>query len=97
MAFVLWTIFSRKGRARQFGGEFVWSSEPYVVEEGRIGKQVLIVHRVQPSNPTEPPKVGLEYRATAAMAASMVPLSLTVEEARQLARDLEHAASAYSS
>lgn len=91
-AFIGWSVFSRKGRSRQFGGDFAWSSEPYVIDESSGGKQALIVHRVQPPDLTEPHKVGLELRFTSALAFSMTPLSLSAEQALKLAHDLEKAA-----
>ena len=93
MAFILWSLFSSKGRSRQFGGDFAWSSEPHVIKDGNDGKEVLIIHKVTPSDQSALPGVGLEYRATATLAASMVPILLTREQARQLARDIENAAS----
>lgn len=95
MAFIVWSVFSRKGRSRQFGGNFAWSSEPYVIDESSGGKQAVIVHRVQPFELTEPHKVGLELRFTSALAFSMTPLSLSAEQARRLAHDLEKAAEGF--
>jgi len=92
MAFVFWSVFSGKGRSRQFGGIFAWSSEPYVIDKSSSGKQTLIVHSVQPHSATDPSKVGLELRFTSALAFSMTPLSLSAEQARRLANDLKKAA-----
>lgn len=94
MAFVFWSVFSRKGRSRQFGGDFAWSSKPYVIDESSGGKQTLIVHRVQPANAAEPSTVGVELRFKSLLAFSMTPLSLSAEDARKLAHDLKRAAGA---
>jgi hypothetical protein len=89
--YVLWTLFSRKGRGKALGGEIVWSGPEKKVGGTSLSKEVVTVHLIRTSNPSDPFSIGVEYRATALMAASTTPIKLTTEQAGELARDIDKA------
>jgi len=89
-AYILWGVFTRSGREHTFGGKFVWSSEPHR-ETGADEGQVIIVHKILPTDEDNPATVGIELRHYTEDL-GMQAISLTPEQALRLVEDIKTAA-----
>ncbi|RNC83166.1 MAG: hypothetical protein ED557_10670 [Balneola sp.] len=84
MAFVFWSMFSKKGKGRMLGGSIIHTSSEEIIQTKGIAKSVIRTHVVEAKNGSK--HIGIELSENAKLAASMTPIKLTKEEAQKLVR-----------
>ncbi len=84
MAFVFWSMFSKKGKGRMLGGSIIHTSSEEIIHTKGIAKSVIRAHVVESKNGSK--HIGIELSENAKLAASMKPIKLTKEEAQKLIR-----------
>jgi len=89
---VLALLFSKKGKELLFGGRILETLDDSVSVKKWMMTSTLRVHVIDGKPSGEPHRVGLEVASRAALSASMMPLTMSREDALQLAEMLTKAA-----
>ncbi len=82
MAFVFWSMFSKKGKGRMLGGTIIHTAKYEVVQTEGIAKTIIRAHVIETKTGSK--HVGLELSESAKLAVSMTPIKLTKQEAESL-------------
>ena len=92
LAFVIYMSFSKRGRGRMLGGKIKWSGQYHLIDKQKFAgsESRLQVHAIE-GKAGEEDKVGLELRHKSYMGFSVQPISLTVEQAKWVAQEIQEA------
>ena len=88
---VFFQLFTRRGREIALGGRIARTFGTPIVQRRGISKTTINVHALAPKHLGDPPRVGIEIANTAFLAASTLPVTLSLDEARALSQALREA------
>ena len=92
MAFVVYMSFSKHGRGKMLGGNIVWSGKYHLIDKHKFtgSKSHIQVHAIKDKSDSDS-KVGIEVRHTSYGGFSVQPISLTIEQAEEIAKEIQEA------
>ncbi len=89
--FVMYSIFSKKGKGKMMGGEIVETSANEIVQSSGILTTTIRTHVIK--SKTGGRHIGIEISENAKLGASMKPIKLSKQEAEKLIGMLSEAVS----
>jgi hypothetical protein len=84
LAYFAYSVFTKHGKGRMFGGEIVKTLEPQIAKTKGMVTTKIKVHVIKPSERLHERDIGIEFSHSAIMGWSMTPITLTAAEALQL-------------
>ena len=81
-AYVLWSMFSKKGKGKMLGGTIIDTAKDEIVQKKGVATMALRAHVIEAKDGTR--HVGLELSENAKLAASVTPIKLSKKEAETL-------------
>ena len=81
IAFFLYSVFTKHGRGRMFGGKIVGTLNESIVQTSGINKTIMKIHLIEKKSGEK--HVGVDLTDNAKLAWSMRPLTFTQSEAKQ--------------
>lgn len=89
--YVLYTMFSKRGRGNLLGGTIIDSSREEITQKVGMIKTTIRAHVIE--SKTKNKHIGLEIAATSILSADIKPIKLSKSEAETLVRMLREAIS----